>query len=221
MDVLITIGSSAAFFYSVYGWYFNLGPNFLFFETSATIITLVLLGNLLEHKSVQQTTTSIKDLSDIQKTRAKVERDNKIIEIDFEDILVGDILIVNSGDKIAVDGIVLEGNATVDESMITGESIPVAKTINNIDKNIIFLVPTGSQMEIAAKKLNMKIDKETRTTFKDTFDRLNISLSTVITTFSKSSTGASEKRIATSLVAGPESLEELPQALKTAPSKRI
>ena len=131
MDVLITIGSSAAFFYSVYGWYFNLGPNFLFFETSATIITLVLLGNLLEHKSIQQTTTSIKDLSDIQKTRAKVERGNKIIEIDFDDILVGDILIVNSGDKIAVDGIVLEGNATVDESMITGESIPITKIINN------------------------------------------------------------------------------------------
>ena len=103
----------------------------MFFETSATIITLVLLGNLLEHKSVQQTTTSIRDLSDIQKTRAKVERDNKIIEIDFDNILVGDILIVNSGDKIAVDGIVLEGNATVDESMITGESIPITKTINN------------------------------------------------------------------------------------------
>ena len=135
MDVLITIGSSAAFFYSVYGWYHYQGTDlehkFLFFETSATIITLVLLGNLLEHKSVQQTTTSIRDLSDIQKTRAKVERDNKIIEIDFDDILVGDILIVNSGDKIAVDGIVLEGNATVDESMITGESIPITKTINN------------------------------------------------------------------------------------------
>ena len=70
-------------------------------------------------------------MSDIQKTRAKVERDNKIIEVDFEDILAGDILIVNSGDKIAVDGIVLEGNATVDESMITGESIPITKTINN------------------------------------------------------------------------------------------
>ena len=135
MDVLITIGSSAAFFYSIYGWYLHQGTDlehkFLFFETSATIITLVLLGNLLEHKSVQQTTTSIRDLSDIQKTRAKVERDNKIIEIDFDDILVGDILIVNSGDKIAVDGIVLEGNATVDESMITGESIPITKTINN------------------------------------------------------------------------------------------
>ena len=135
MDVLITIGSSAAFFYSVYGWYLHHGTElehkFLFFETSATIITLVLLGNVLEHKSVQQTTTSIKDLSDIQKTRAKVERNNEIIEIDFEDILVGDILIVNSGDKIAVDGIVLEGNATVDESMITGESIPITKTINN------------------------------------------------------------------------------------------
>ncbi|MDC0201987.1 cation-translocating P-type ATPase [Flavobacteriales bacterium] len=135
MDVLITIGSSAAFFYSVYGWYLHQGTGleykFLFFETSATIITLVLLGNVLEHKSVQQTTTSIKDLSDIQKTKAKIEREDKIIEVDFEDILVDDILIINSGDKIAVDGIILEGNATVDESMITGESIPITKTINS------------------------------------------------------------------------------------------
>ena len=77
MDVLITMGSSEAFFYSVYGWHFNRGTDFLFFETSATIITLVLLGNVLEHKSVQQTTTSIKDLSNIQKTRAKVKRNNE------------------------------------------------------------------------------------------------------------------------------------------------
>ena len=135
MDVLITIGSSAAFFYSIYGWYLHQGTDlahkFLFFETSATIITLVLLGNVLEHRSVKQTTTSIKDLSDIQNTKAKVERDNKIIEVNFEDIEVGDILIVNSGDKIAVDGVIISGDCTIDESMITGESIPVVKEEND------------------------------------------------------------------------------------------
>ena len=103
----------------------------MFFETSATIITLVLLGNVLEHRSVKQTTTSIKELSDIQNTIAKVERDNKIIEVNFEDIEVGDILLVNSGDKIAVDGVIISGDCTIDESMITGESIPVVKNEND------------------------------------------------------------------------------------------
>ncbi|MBT6808845.1 MAG: cadmium-translocating P-type ATPase, partial [Flavobacteriales bacterium] len=135
MDVLITIGSSAAFFYSIYGWYLHQGTDlihqFLFFETSATIITLVLLGNVLEHRSVKQTTTSIKELSEIQNTKAKVDRNGKILELDYEDILINDILIVNEGDKIAVDGIIIDGFATVDESMITGESIDVVKEIKS------------------------------------------------------------------------------------------
>jgi len=138
MDVLITIGFSSAFFYSIYGWSLYQGTDlthrFLFFETSATIITLVLLGNVLENRSVKQTTTSIKDLSDIQNTKAKVERNNKIINVNFEDIEVGDILLVNSGDKIAVDGVIISGDCTVDESMITGESIPVVK---DEDDNVI------------------------------------------------------------------------------------
>ena len=135
MDVLITIGSSAAFFYSIYGWYLHQGTDlthqFLFFETSATIITLVLLGNVLENRSIKQTTTSIKELSEIQNTKAKVDRNGKILELDYEDILINDILIVNEGDKIAVDGIIIDGFATVDESMITGESIDVVKEIKS------------------------------------------------------------------------------------------
>lgn len=135
MDVLITIGSSAAFFYSIYGWYLYQGTihahNFLFFETSAMIITLVLLGNVLEHRSVRKTTSSIQELSNIQIVKAKIERKNKIIEVGFEDIQVGDILIINNGDKIAVDGKIIDGNGSVDESMITGESVPVLKTKGN------------------------------------------------------------------------------------------
>ena len=123
------------FFYSIYGWYLyegkDLAHKFLFFETSATIITLVLLGNLLEHKSVKQTTTSIKELSEIQKTTANIERDNKIEEVEFKDIIVGDIILISTGDKVAVDGIIISGNATIDESMITGESLPVYKELNN------------------------------------------------------------------------------------------
>jgi len=135
MDVLITIGSSAAFFYSIYGWYLYEGTNlyhkFLFFETSATIITLVLLGNVLEHRSVKQTTTSIRELSDIQNIKAKIERNNNVIEISYDEVKVGDILLVNSGDKIPVDGVIIEGIASIDESMITGESIPVTKSIGS------------------------------------------------------------------------------------------
>ena len=133
MDVLITIGSSAAFIYSTYGWYLyngtELAHKFLFFETSATIITLVLLGNVLEHRSVKQTTTSIMELSKIQNTQAKIDRNGEVFVVDFDNIKVGDILIINSGDKIAIDGVILEGFASIDESMITGESISVEKEI--------------------------------------------------------------------------------------------
>ena len=131
MDVLIFIGSTSAFAYSIYGWilYGNEQQmnNYLFFETSATIITLVLLGNVLEHKSVQKTTSAISDLSAIQKTTAKKEVDGKITEISFEQLKKNDILIVNHGDKIPTDGIILSGSCYIDESMITGEAIPVNK----------------------------------------------------------------------------------------------
>jgi Cu+-exporting ATPase len=135
MDVLIFIGSSAAFFYSIYGWWFYYGTikvnDFLFFETTATIITLVLLGNVMEKKAVKQTTTAIKELSDIQNIIAKKIEGEKIIEVKFQDIKLGDILIINSGDIIPIDGQVIWGNCTVDESMITGESLPITKNIKS------------------------------------------------------------------------------------------
>jgi len=135
MDVLIFIGSSAAFFYSLYGWWYFLGTNevhnYLFFETSATIITLVLLGNVLEHRSVKQTTTALKDLSEIQNITAKKIENDKIIKIKFEEIKIGDVLVINNGDKVPTDGKIIWGECSVDESMITGESFPVSKEINS------------------------------------------------------------------------------------------
>ena len=135
MDVLIFIGSSAAFFYSIYGWWLFYGTDivgqYLFFETSATIITLVLLGNVLEHRSVKQTTTALRELSEIQNVIAKKVVGDKIIEIKFKDINVGDILIINNGDIIPIDGKIIWGNCTVDESMITGESLPTSKEISS------------------------------------------------------------------------------------------
>ena len=155
MDVLIFIGSSAAFIYSIFGWIIfgesTETHNYLFFETSATIITLVLLGNVLENKSVQKTTTAINDLLAIQKVIAKKEIDGKIKEIPFNKILKNDILIINDGDKIPTDGIIIKGTCLVNESMITGESLPVNKEVGNevIGGTII----TNGSIKIKASKV--------------------------------------------------------------------
>ena len=155
MDVLIFTGSSAAFFYSVYGWLINYGTpvvhHYLFFETSATIITLVLLGNVLEHKSVKKTTTAIGDLTAIQKVIAKKEIEGKITEVNFEDIRVNDILFINSGDRIPTDGIILSGTSYIDESMITGESFPINKTKG--DEVIGGTIITDGNLKIKATKI--------------------------------------------------------------------
>ena len=155
MDVLITLGSTAAYIYSTYGCFFYNGTedahNFLFFETSATIITLVFLGNVLEKRSVKQTTTSIEELSSIQITKAKIERNGKVLLLEFNEIKVNDILIVNSGDKIAVDGTIIEGTACVDESMITGESIPIDKRVD--DHVIGGTILLSGSIKVKAKKV--------------------------------------------------------------------
>src|SRR5690606_26545465 len=132
MDVLITIGSSAAFIYSLIGTWLYYGTheahNYLFFETAATIITLVLLGNLLEHRSVNQTTTAIKELTQIQKSEAKkIMSDGSIQTVTYDELKPGDIIQVNNGDRVAVDGEIITGSAILDESMISGESTPVEK----------------------------------------------------------------------------------------------
>jgi Cu+-exporting ATPase len=127
MDVLIFIGSTAAFVYSLAGTLQNLGGQYQFYETCATIITLVLLGNLFEKRSVTQTTSAVKDLVKFQQVDARRMVDGAIEVINAREVKSGDILLVNTGDKIPVDGDILEGNAAVDESMLTGESIPVEK----------------------------------------------------------------------------------------------
>lgn len=136
MDVLIFIGSTAAFCYSLFGVYMHWGTdnasNYLFFETTATIITLVFLGNLIEHRSVKQTTSAIRELSALQVDRATkvviVEGEEVFEEIDAKNIKVGDVLLVKNGDKIPTDGQVKSGMAKLDESMISGESSWITKT---------------------------------------------------------------------------------------------
>jgi Cu+-exporting ATPase len=134
MDVLILLGSSEAFVYSLLGML--LMPHshqMLFFETTSTIITLVLLGNLIEQNTVKQTTTAIKDLAQLQPQTAKKVflflGEEKTEDISFKEIKPGDILLVNSGDKIPADGEIIWGQGTVNESMITGENMPVEHII--------------------------------------------------------------------------------------------
>jgi Cu+-exporting ATPase len=139
MDVLIVLGSSAAFIYSLTGSVQHFGSHeahrFLFYETSATIITLVLLGNVLEKRSVKQTTTALKELEEIQvKTATKITFKNEKEElqtVNISDLKKGDVLQVNSGDKIPLDGKIMSGNGEVDESMISGESLAVPKSAND------------------------------------------------------------------------------------------
>ncbi len=127
MDVLIFTGSTAAFIYSLIGT-FTHEPKYIFYETAATIITLVFLGNLLEKRSIKQTTSAIEELSKLQVQKArKITASGTLVTIDGDDIRLGDILQVNEGDSIPTDGKILEGEAEVDESMLTGESQPVRK----------------------------------------------------------------------------------------------
>lgn len=131
MDVLIAMGATAAFGYSLTGTLLQLGPDFLFYETAATILSLVMLGNIIERHSVRQTTNAIRDLSSLQPEHAMLVRtDNgreQLEEIGVSAIRPGMTLQVNEGGRVPIDGEVLAGEASVDESMVTGESVPVDK----------------------------------------------------------------------------------------------
>ena len=126
MDVLIAMGSSAAYFYSLpvtFGWI----PGHVYFETAAVIITLIRLGKFLEARAKGLTSEAIKKLMGLQAKTARVFRDGIELEISIEDVHPGDFVLVRPGEKIPVDGVLVEGRSTVDESMITGESLPVSK----------------------------------------------------------------------------------------------
>ncbi len=127
MDVLIVMGSSVAFFYSVAVLLNSSLGEHVYFETAAMIITLIKLGKLLEAKAKSKTGTAIKKLIGLQAKTAKVVRNGVERDIPIESVMVGDIVIVRPGEKIPVDGKVIEGGSTVDESMLTGESLPVQK----------------------------------------------------------------------------------------------
>jgi len=134
MDVLVSLGTSAAYFYSLYltlDWYalggdLHHGPE-MYYETSAVLITLVIMGKLFEVLAKGKTSEAIKSLMGLQAKTALVVRDGQELTLLIEEVIAGDIVLVRPGDKVPVDGVVVEGVSSVDESMLTGESIPVEK----------------------------------------------------------------------------------------------
>jgi Cu+-exporting ATPase len=132
MNVLVAIGATAAFVYSLTGALLNLGSGYLFFETTASIITLVFLGNFLEEASIQSTQRALNTLAKSQKVMANMiafdEHHQEIIfPIENTQLRSGDLILIKSGEKVPADCKILSGDATVNESIITGESLPVTK----------------------------------------------------------------------------------------------
>ncbi len=130
MDVLVALGTSAAYFYSLY-LIFKLGAQgasgHLYFEASAIVITLVLLGKLLEQRAKRSASAAIRALMELRPETARVIRDGKTLELPIDQVVKGDVVLVRPGERIAVDGEVIEGHSQADESLLTGESLPVAK----------------------------------------------------------------------------------------------
>lgn len=136
MDSLIAVGTSAAFIYSLFGMYKIITGDIsyvmnLYFEAAVTILTLITLGKYLEAVSKGKTSEAIKKLMGLAPKTATVIRDNKEIIVSVDEVVVGDIVLVKPGKKLPVDGEVIEGSTAIDESMLTGESIPVEKSVGS------------------------------------------------------------------------------------------
>ncbi len=130
MDVLVALGTSAAYFYSVAVMLLDL-PAHVYFEASATVITLVLLGKILEARAKARTSAAIEALIKLQPQTAHVERNGQLVEVDVKAMIPGDVFIVRPGEAVPVDGAVVEGASSVNEAMLTGESLPVGKHVGD------------------------------------------------------------------------------------------
>jgi len=153
MDLLIALGTSAAWVYSATVTFF---PNYFpssstYFETSAIIITLILLGNLLEYLTKNRASEAVRRLLDLQPSMASVIRDGVETRIPVEQVTVEEIVVIRPGEKAPVDGVVLEGSSAVDESMITGESMPVEKGVG--DQLIGATINKSGMLKIRATKI--------------------------------------------------------------------
>ncbi|KAF1683973.1 cation-translocating P-type ATPase [Veillonella sp. R32] len=129
MDVLVALGTTVAYVFSIYNMY--IGSHDMYFETSAWLITFILLGKVLEEVAKGRTSEALEKLMNLQPSVAHVQRDGRWVDIPTAEVQVGDILQVRAGEKVPVDGIVLEGQSAVNEAMLTGESLPVEKSVDS------------------------------------------------------------------------------------------
>ncbi|PEX14430.1 heavy metal translocating P-type ATPase [Priestia megaterium] len=135
MDVLVALGTSAAYFYSLYSSLKSLGSSAhtdqLYYETSAILITLILLGKLFEANAKGRSSEAIKKMMGLQAKTAVVVRDGAEVEIPVEEVQKGEVIFIKPGEKVPVDGEIIEGQSALDESMLTGESVPVDKNVGD------------------------------------------------------------------------------------------
>ncbi|MCX7797854.1 MAG: heavy metal translocating P-type ATPase [Melioribacter sp.] len=167
MNSLVTIGTSSAYIYSImsvlFPEIFTNNKHHVYFDTTAVIITLILMGKLLEHKAKRKTTDTIKKLIELQPKTARIIKNGEEVEIQIEELKTGDIVVIKPGEKIPADGIIVWGTSTVDESMITGESMPIDKTVNskviggtvNIDGTFNFRVTQIGDNSILGKIIKL------------------------------------------------------------------
>jgi len=157
MDTLVALGTSVAYFYSVVAtifgdWFAQQGvETHVYFEASAAIITFILLGKFLEIRAKAQTSSAIKELLNLQAKTAFLKKNGQWVEVSIEKIKKGDILLVKPGEKIPVDGEVLKGQTSIDESMITGESFPVSKQLG--DSLVGATINQSGSIEMKATKV--------------------------------------------------------------------
>lgn len=137
MDTLVAIGTGSAYLYSLFptmfpDWFTAQGlPSDVYYEAAAVVITLILLGRLLEDNAKGQTSAAIRTLIGLQARTASVIRDGAEMDIPIAEVILNDAILVRPGEKIPVDGKIVEGYSTIDESMVTGESIPVKKNLGD------------------------------------------------------------------------------------------
>lgn len=129
MNVLVALSASAAYFYSLFSTFLANGP--VFYQASAVVVTTITLGMLLEEMAVEKTGETIRKLMELQPKTAIVIRNGDEKEVTVEEVEVGDVVVVRPGERIPVDGVVVEGHSFIDESMITGESVPVEKNVGD------------------------------------------------------------------------------------------
>jgi len=125
MDTLVGLGTTIAYFYSLYAMFTR--PMGTYFEAVAVVITLILLGSVFEERMKASASSAVDKLMDLQAKEAEVLRDGEFVKLPIEEVIEGDLIRIKPGEKVAVDGEIVEGTSTLDESMVTGESMPVEK----------------------------------------------------------------------------------------------